>query len=89
MIKKREVELYLNIVLIGWGTYAIILTPVMFANFNYCIIQPLCITGIGMSVNQWISWLWQGAIIDLFVAYLVGKLIIWRKNSIFKKDDSS
>lgn len=82
---KQEIELYLNIVIIGWGTYAIILTPIMFANFNYCIVEPICIHGIGMSFNQWVSWLWQGAIVDLGVAYLVGKLIIWRKHSIVER----
>lgn len=82
---KQELELYLNIVIIGWGVYAIILTPIMFANFNYCIVEPFCIRGIGMSIDQWLSWLWQGALVDLFVAYLVGKLIIWRKHSIMNR----
>jgi len=55
---------YLMIVGIAYGTYAIILTPVFYYG------------SVGMTQEQIIDWLWQGLLIDLCIAYPVGKLII-------------
>jgi len=79
---KTHLILYLNFFIISWGTYALIITPIVFMDFEYCINDYLCLTGIDMTFKQYTSWLWQGAIIDIFLAYPVGRLITRRRNTI-------
>jgi len=61
---QAKVLEYLMIVGIAYGTYAIILTPVFYYG------------SVGMTLEQITDWLWQGLLIDLCIAYPVGKLII-------------
>jgi len=82
---KTHLILFFTIFIIAWGTYATALTPFMFLDFEYCLNGYLCIQGINMTTQQYLSWLWQGAIIDIFLAYPVGRLIIWRKEVLFNK----
>jgi len=66
--RKRLIE-YLLIVGISYTTYAVILTPIFYYS-------------IGLTIDQIISWLWQGFAVDLFVAYPAGKMIIWARKKI-------
>lgn len=65
-LKARIIE-YLLIVAISYGLYSSILTPLFYFS-------------IGLSIDQIISWLWQGFVVDLVIAYPAGKLIIWARN---------
>ncbi len=67
-LRKRVIE-YLLIVGISYSTYAIILTPIFYFS-------------IGLTVDQIIAWLWQGFVVDLFVAYPAGKMIIWARGKV-------
>lgn len=67
-LSKRIIE-YLLIVGISYSTYALILTPIFYYS-------------IGLTVDQIISWLWQGFAVDLLVAYPAGKLIIWARKKM-------
>ena len=67
-LRKRIIE-YLLIVGISYSTYAIILTPIFYFS-------------IGLTVDQIIAWLWQGFVVDLFVAYPAGKMIIWARGKV-------
>lgn len=67
-LSKRIVE-YLLIVGISYTTYAVILTPIFYFS-------------IGLTMDQIISWLWQGFTVDLLVAYPAGKLIIWARRKV-------
>ena len=82
---KTHLTLFFTIFIIAWGTYAMALTPFMFLDFEYCVNDFLCIKGINMTLQQYTSWLWQGMLIDLILAYPVGRLIIWRRDSIYNK----
>ncbi|MCH6573655.1 MAG: hypothetical protein IH795_00400 [Bacteroidetes bacterium] len=62
-LSKRIIE-YLLIVGISYGLYSVILTPLFYFS-------------IGLTVDQILSWLWQGFLVDLVIAYPAGKLIIW------------
>lgn len=62
-LQARILE-YLMIVGIAYGTYAIILTPIFYFG------------SVGMSLEQIKEWLWQGLLVDLCIAYPVGKLTI-------------
>ena len=66
--RKRLIE-YLLIVGISYATYA-------------CILAPLFYFSIGLTIDQIIAWLWQGFVVDLFVAYPAGKLIIWARRKL-------
>ena len=65
-LKARIVE-YLIIVGISYGLYSMILTPLFYFS-------------IGLTFDQILSWLWQGFLVDLVIAYPAGKLIIWSIN---------
>ncbi len=65
-LKKRIIE-YLLIVGISYGLYSAILTPLFYYS-------------IGLTIDQILSWLWQGFLVDLVIAYPAGKLIIWSIN---------
>ena len=67
-LSKRIIE-YLLIVGISYCTYALILTPIFYYS-------------IGLTIDQIIAWLWQGFVVDLFVAYPAGKLIIWTRSKV-------
>ncbi len=67
-LSKRVIE-YILIVGISYSTYAIILTPIFYYS-------------IGLTVDQIISWLWQGFAVDLFVAYPAGKMIIYARGKV-------
>ena len=62
-LSKRIIE-YLLIVGISYGLYSVILTPLFYFS-------------IGLTVDQILSWLWQGFLVDLVIAYPAGKIIIW------------
>ncbi len=64
---KLRISEYLMIVGISYGLYSLILTPLFYFS-------------IGLTVDQILSWLWQGFLVDMFVAYPTGKLIIWTRN---------
>ncbi len=64
-LKARILE-YLMIVGISYGLYSIILTPLFYFS-------------IGLTTDQILTWLWQGFLVDLFVAYPTGKLIIYAR----------
>jgi hypothetical protein len=59
------------IVGIAYGLYSIILAPLFYFS-------------IGLTVDQILIWLWQGFLVDLFVAYPTGKLIIYTRNKLRK-----
>jgi len=82
---KTHLILFFTIFIIAWGTYAMALTPFMFLDFEYCLNGYLCIRGIDMTIQQYLSWLWQGLLIDLVLAYPVGRLIIWRRDMLYYK----
>lgn len=67
-LSKRMLE-YILIVGISYSIYALVLTPLFYFS-------------IGLTVDQIIAWLWQGFVVDLFVAYPAGKLIIWARNKV-------
>ncbi len=72
-LKQRLIE-YMVIVGIAYGLYSVILTPLFYFS-------------IGLTIDQILTWLWQGFLVDLFVAYPTGKLIIHARNKLRKYID--
>lgn len=63
MRKKGRLLEYLAITSVIWGAYLVVLVPWM-----YYIIQ--------MPDEKLWQWLWQGTLLEMVVAYPIGKLIL-------------